>query len=271
MNVLAPKRIRFIQDLDRTNPYSNIYTLNVGNTYPWLGASETGLGVPIPRSTNLLAVPPRRSNFGKKSKKKITTTGYCIVNNRIRKVYSFPGLVGRRYYNKQKVAKGKVCYKKLEAAKRKLEKDKKKKRKSRRRKSRSRKNEKWVVYHVNSHHRKRISPSIREKGKTLSSLLAKRGLPCEKYKTSGTCLVHDKRCKWDGSSCSNRYSRFGRLINPANRLNYQYQQYATNVGTPTRRQMNDLSGTPAYAYPMRNGARNFGWYSRDANLDGYGF
>ena len=55
MNVMAPTEWTAAnQELARINPYSGWHTLNVGNTYPWLGSSSTGMGVPYP--TNRRAI-----------------------------------------------------------------------------------------------------------------------------------------------------------------------------------------------------------------------
>lgn len=39
-------------------------------------------------------------------------------------------------------------------------------------------------------------------------------------------------------------------VNPSNRYNYKIQQYATNVGTPTLRNMKNAAHTGAYSYPL---------------------
>ena len=65
---------------------------------------------------------------------------------------------------------------------------------------------------------------------------------------------------------------FGRVVNPANKFNYQVQQYATNVGTPNMWQLQNVGNTPAYDYPMNSYAgSNKTWYTPKQNLSGYGF
>jgi hypothetical protein len=60
-----------------------------------------------------------------------------------------------------------------------------------------------------------------------------------------------------------------RSVNPANRVNYIYQQYSDNVGTPTVKQMNKIAGVPAYAYPMNT--QQLTWSPNKLNLSGMGF
>ena len=56
-----------------------------------------------------------------------TRLGYCIKNGKVLTVFKFSGMIGRRFYNKRKVTKGKFCYEKKNQALRKLKKKKLKK------------------------------------------------------------------------------------------------------------------------------------------------
>lgn len=64
----------------------------------------------------------------------------------------------------------------------------------------------------------------------------------------------------------------GDKINPSNKTNYQYYQWANNAGTPTLAQMNKIqSDTAAYTYPLGKNMKNNAWWGGDSALTGMGF
>lgn len=275
------------QELARINPYSGFNTLNVGNTYPWYGESSTGMGVPLASSKlGVGAFTPRGApgrfssqfgthrfgdcncgckkcqqkemRFGKKRRKKAkrrkttkkrTNAGWCIKKNRVVRAYKFTGLAGKRYGNKRKTSKR--CYKTKKSAQTALA-------KSRKRKTPKRRTTKTVYRY------RRRKP---------------RTIYYDRYYTSGSVrrarrsrtrdIRRAKRDARRARRAARRMYGFGQVVNPANAVNYQYQQYATNVGTPTGDQMKMVSHTPAYAYPTA--MRNQTWYTPKYNHGGYGF
>lgn len=61
-------------------------------------------------------------------------------------------------------------------------------------------------------------------------------------------------------------------INPSNKTDYQYYQWANNAGTPTTDQMSKIqSDTAAYNYPLGKGMKNNAWWGGDSALTGMGF
>ena len=81
---------------------------------------------------------PRKTT--KKTKTKMTKKriGYAIKKKRVVNVYKFKGLVGRRYSNKNKIAKGKKVHKTKASARKALKKKNMKKTKSKRKTTRRR-------------------------------------------------------------------------------------------------------------------------------------
>jgi len=396
------------QVLGRTSPYSNVFTKNVGNTYPWLGASSTGMGVPMPDDYNFLGVRPinsprfgrkaalRMNNFGgswnpmrwrmprfsnpfrrskgwclvelrdgseaalnhdskrefhndqvdyplyefdaveiigrhslgdrkvvfegnineiyscnhgspqevldyiartarfgyrkkKRKRKGHKATGWCVKKGRVVRIYKFKGLVGRRYYNRNKVPKGKRCYKTKAAATKASKKGKRrttrKRKYKRKRRSYSPKRRYYYYYRKkpsSTNHKGEKQRRGRVTASALQSHIAsKRGgkYSRPKHTTSGGCrgknvmrCQRDKRCTWkSGEGCKMKRNSFGMSVNPANRVNYQYEQYATNAGTPTIDQMRNVAHVPTYGYPMQSGMSNLTTYNVKNNLSGMGF
>lgn len=312
MNELAPVEWTAAnQELARINPYSGWHTLNVGNTYPWLGSSSTGMGVPYPTSRKEIGAfiptgaPGARlahfgqckckeckcnSSFGKKKTKHRTKkvklhkkkkhTGWCIKKKKVVKVYKVKGLVGRRYYNNKKVPKRTRCFKTKEAAQRAIGKRKRKY-------NRKTKKYYWVYdspYSVRrSYGRSRRANNAENRVNRSYNHGIWRKYDCDRNpnkiwvgpaNSNGYCKTRDQSGgAYHGPLGPGGFgkSRFGRVVNPANRLNYQYQQYATNVGTPTVGQMGMISNVPAYSYPVRSGMSNSAWYVPKQNFGGYGF
>lgn len=60
-----------------------------------------------------------------------------------------------------------------------------------------------------------------------------------------------------------------KTINPSVGANYSYDQWQTNVGTPTAKQMERSAGTPVYSFPSSR--MNFRSYNSTNNTTGMGF
>lgn len=247
------------------SPYSSLYTLHTNNrtsggSYPWMG----GIGVPrrVPAGNRrqherqrILAVRPRNApRFGKKRfvdqrHRKKTAAGWCVVRGRVKQVYRFKGLAGRRYYDLKKVPKGKKCFKLKSKAMKFLSKQTKPRKGTTRR---------------------RTTRKGTRKGKNINKQTFSYST---KHKSKRSC--ENAGYYWNGKTCMPVYfkkrSRFG-AVNPTNRFNYRTYQYANNLGTPTERQLRRISGTPAYAYPLASGPRSGRNYRyRLLPSSGYGF
>lgn len=274
MNELAPIEWKAAnQDLARRNPYSGIYTLN---TYPWLGPSSTGIGVTD--SQNLQSFGKKKARRTKSSKKE--HTGWCIKQKKIVKIYKVKGLSGKRFHDNKKVPKKTRCFKTKAAAQRAMGKRKKKYNKKTGKSY-------WIYdspYSVRrSYGRSRAANTAENRVNRSYSEGAWRKYDCDRNPNkiwvgpangNGYCKTRDQSGgAYEGPLGPGGFGkvRFGRVVNPANRLNYQYQQYATNVGTPTVNQMNMISNVPVYAYPLRSGMSNSAWYVPNQNFGGYGF
>lgn len=94
-------------ELGLLSPYSTMYELKTGNSYPWLGSSSTGDGVaPTKYLTGVV------NKFGRKrSSKSKKHVGWIRNKNRIVKVYKFKTKTGRRLSNGNKIPKGRKVYK----------------------------------------------------------------------------------------------------------------------------------------------------------------
>ncbi len=276
------------QELAYTSPYSGINVLRTGTAtqggyYPWYGDTPSGIGVPYYDGRGAFrpintpgARGMRSSQFGKKkpSRKKQTPTkkhtGWCIKKRRVVKVYKIKGLSGKRYYDKKKVPKRTRCYKtKREAQNAKGT----RKRKRKYNKKTGKYTYVYTIEPTSGHSRSANSHWNRSR--------------CA-GRSEANC-GSNPNCGWSAGQCynksggGNRYqgpmgpngfgrSSFGRVVNPANRYNYQSQQYATNVGTPTVKQMYSIAHTPAYQYPVGSMVGgNQTWYTPKQNLSGYGF
>lgn len=225
----------------------------------------------VPKSARCYKTKKAAERYKAKNKKNAREhVGWCIKKNRAVKIYKFSGITGKRYYDKKKVPKRTRCYKSKRTAQNAIG--------TRRRKSKKKNSEstrKWLKkilnknknYYYTTTSRK---PTIKERGDKLKGALKRRGLPCSQYKSKSSCDLKAPRCKWDVDKCKGRYGNaFGRVINPANRFNYNLQQYATNVGTPNMKQLHNVGQTPAYQYPVSTS--NHAWYVPKENLSGYGF
>ena len=183
-------------------------------------------------------------------------TGWCIKKRRAVKVYKIKGLTGKRYYDKKKVPKMTRCYKTKRAAQNAIGTRKS----STIRKSSTRRKKEKVYYFVNR----------RTGNKTVSKPVYHKfhkGLLCSEYKSKDSCNLKKARCEWANNRCKRIGQNDFGLI-PANRYNYQVQQYATNEGTPTLEKLDKIGGTAAWAYPTSS---NYAWYQPVNNMSGYGF
>lgn len=285
-------------ELGLINPYSTLYELRNGNSYPWLGNSSTGMGVMS--TPNVLPI----SRFGAKSKKQI---GWVINKGKVVAVYKFSSLEGNRYYNKKKVPKTKKVYKTKSQASGKL-------------KSKNTKRKQIAgytlkggvvvpVYKFNGVSGKYYSNGTKvPKNKKVTK--TKLGVKRRTKKTNKSYMLYDidgfnKRikyinetyncpkntnsadcggnpnCTWTSNRCVKKYgdvqqgpkgrdSKFGgNLINPSNGTNYSLFQYSTNSATPSLSQVNNLSGVSTYSYPTRMG--NYSHWESINNTTGMGF
>ena len=212
----------------------------------------------------------RRKKTSKKTPMK-KHTGWCIKKRRVVKVYKIKGLVGRRFYDKKKVPKRTRCYKTKAAAQRAIGTRKRK------RKYNRRTHKYYWVYDYND-----VGTGGRSRHRHNAGRLG--GTGCSRRYNQSDCSSNPN-CKWEYGRCSTRgggghtssyqgpmnKQGFGRVVNPANVLNYQYQQYANNVATPTVGQIGMISQTPSYAYPVKSGMSNSAWYVPKQNFGGYGF
>lgn len=284
MYKLAPRKVGAAnQELAYVSPYSKINVLRTGTTtqggyYPWYGDSSSGMGVPYYNKIGAFMPTSRfgvSSSFGKKKPKRKSVptkkhTGWCIKKKRVVKVYKVKGLSGKRYYDKKKVPKRTRCYKtKREAQNAKG---------TRKRKYSKKTGKYYYVYNYDN-----LGTGGRSRHRHNAGKLG--GTGCSRRYNQEDC-GSNPNCKWEYGRCSTRgrgghtssyqgpmnKQGFGRVVNPANRYNYQVQQYATNVGTPTVKQMHSIAHTPAYQYPVGSMVGgNQTWYTPSQNLSGYGF
>lgn len=192
-----------------------------------------------------------KTNFGKKPKRRTSLKehiGWCVKKGRIVKVYKYKGLTGKRFSDKKKLPKGRRVYKTKQAAQN-----------ARKRTTRT-KTEKIYVYYK--------KPKFSRTGYL-------RNTSCSGRTNEGDC-GSKPGCEWTGNSCRKAEGVYQGPVNrqgfgliPANRYNYQLQQYATNEGTPTMQQLGRIGQIPSWSYPtyMNNSA----WFVPRNNLSGYGF
>lgn len=231
--------------------------------------------------------------FGKRTKKtkkhkKTKKCKYCLVRNKIRKVYKFEGLVGMRYaVSKRKVPKGTRCYKLLRDAKkakaRKTKKTKRSKKSKRSKKTKQSKLMRWCY-----RNRKLIKIIIVDGRPCYYESMRKFPYNLKMYssKTDAIIAMSRRLNKYSSSQViprsllrsaaiarALRRNQFGNVqkssINPANKFNYEIQQYATNASTPTIEQLEKIQQTAAYDYPTNKS--NQSWFYSKNNNDGYGF
>ncbi len=208
--------------------------------------------------------------------------GRIIKKRRVVKVYKIKGLVGRRFYDKKKVPKRTRCFKTKAAAQRAVG-TRKRKRKYNRKTGKYY----WVYdspYSARrSYGRSKRANSAENRVNRSYDYGYWRKYDCDRNpnkiwvgpsNSNGYCKTRDQsKGAYHGPLGPGGFgkSRFGRVVNPANVLNYQYQQYANNVATPTVGQMGMISQTPSYAYPVKSGMSNSAWYVPKQNFGGYGF
>ena len=198
----------------------------------------------------------KRNSYTKKGKK--YKIGKCWKNGKYVNMYEYEYISGRYFYNGKKVPASADCYYTGRV---------------------------YVGFYnppkkTYNNLQRKVSSSSRPSAKQLKNQGEKVKI-CKEYPNKYVCESHN--CKWNShrDKCHafggmrprrNAFgSKRGISVNPANKFNYQVQQYATNVGTPTESQMHRISHTPAYAYPMKGLQSNLTWYNQRQNLAGMGF
>lgn len=178
---------------------------------------------------------------GRKSSKRSSrkSSKWCVIKNKLRKVYKFSGLIGMRYSNRRKIPAKTRCYKRKSLAKKALK-----------------RNIRWCIV------KKRVVKGY----KTASGVKYNNRKVKKCYKTKSAA----KKALRKMSFGKPNKSAFGnKTINPTNKYNYQMQQYATNVATPTVHQLDAIQQNPAYQYPSSQD--NHAWFNSANNFSGYGF
>ena len=242
-------------ELPLLDPSSTVYAAPAAtnNSFPWL-----------PQGVSAQLAGPSSSSFGRKKKKRKSKNkkrkhvGYVVKKRRVVKVYTFEGLKGKRFSNRN-ITKSKV-YKTESAAKKSIKPLRRKRRNS---SSSSSKREYYYVYGNNG----RVygaSSSLGLDSYVRAQYLNRLLNPATTTSTgTQTTSSAGTQTTSSGSFGNRRYK------SPAVGFNYKINQYAVNEGTPTLNAMTRIGQRAAYSYPSRK--RNETFFSNSTNVSGMGF